>query len=87
MKCLHKYRGKGIKINNTVIIVGAAALLLLVVVYFLLRDTPEKNLRKASKYHKLGEMHFQKGNSEEARLNYEIAKTYREKALKQKGGK
>jgi hypothetical protein len=56
-------------------------------VYFLVRETPEKNLKKAMKYHSQGEKCAQEQKFEDARLNYEIAKTYREKAMKMKGGK
>ncbi len=44
---VYKITGRGIKINTILIIVGVAAVL--AVAYFLLRDTAEKNLKKARK--------------------------------------
>ncbi len=77
--------GRGIKINIVLIIGGIVAFI--VILYFLLRDTPEKNLLRARKYHAMGQKFARKQEFDEARLNYEIAKTYRERAMKLKGGK
>ena len=77
--------GEGeITINNYIVLGGAAVFVLAVafLLYFRLRDSPANNLRRARKHHALGEKYYDKGNHEEARLQYEIAKEYRERALK-----
>ncbi len=69
----------GIKIN--VFIAAGIILIAFVAIYLALRDTPKKSLRRAEKYHMLGQRAYEKGDTESAKLNYEIAKQYREKAL------
>ena len=78
----------GIKINAFVI--GAIVALALAILFLLYRqfaDTPSNNLRKAIKYHKIGQRHYENGNYEEAKLHFEAAKQFREKAFKEKGEK
>ncbi len=67
------------------IIIAIAVIIVAVVLYFYLRDSPENNFRRARRFHKLGDKYFEKGNHEEAKLHYEIAKQYREKAMADKG--
>ncbi|MBN2367653.1 hypothetical protein JXC34_01445, partial [Candidatus Woesearchaeota archaeon] len=52
------------------------------ILYLRLRDSPKNNLRRARKHHQIGEKLYSEENHEEAKLHYEIAKEYREKALK-----
>lgn len=53
--------------------------------YFWLRDSPGNNMRRARRYHRLGEKYYLIGDEEESKLHYEAAKFYREKALEQMG--
>jgi len=75
-----------LKINN-IILAGFVVIFLIFIllIYLRIRESPGNNLRRARKHHKLGEKYYNEGDVEEAELHYEIAKQYREKALK--GGK
>lgn len=42
-------------------------------------------MRRARRYHRLGEKYYLIGDEEESKLHYEAAKFYREKALEQMG--
>jgi len=68
---------------NFIIIGGVFIFIIALILYFRFRDNPKNNLRRAMKHHKLGKEHHNGGNKEEADLHYEMAKVYREKALKQ----
>ena len=56
-----------------------------VFLYFRLRDSPGNNMRRARRYHRLGEKYYLIGDSEESKLHYDAAKFYREKAIEQMG--
>ena len=81
------FLGNGcLKINNLLIAAFVVVFLIFILlIYLRLRGSPGNNLRRARKHHKLGEKYYREGDVEEANLHYEIAKQYREKALK--GGK
>jgi hypothetical protein len=73
----------GIKINTMLIVLGLiVALAFFITLYLLLRDSPSNNLRRARKYHMQGQKKYSQGKYEQAKLDYEIAKHYRERALK-----
>ena len=72
----------GIKINILTFVAIIIALIIIVVLYLLMRDSPGNNLRRARKHHKLGQRFYEKGDYEEAKLHYEAAKRYRERAIK-----
>lgn len=67
------------------IIIIIVILILALSLYLFLRDSPKNNFRKARRHHKLGDINYSKGNHEEAKLHYEIAKQYREKAMRNMG--
>ncbi|MBT3721525.1 hypothetical protein HN789_05895 [archaeon] len=69
-------------LNIMIIIAG---FILVGVLYFNLRDSPRNNFRRARKHHKLGDKEHSRGDHSEAKLHYEIAKQYREKAMEQMG--
>lgn len=66
-----------------IIIIGV--LVFALVLYLFLRDSPKNNFRRARKHHKLGDKYYSSGDHEEAKLHYEIAKQYREKAMEKMG--
>jgi hypothetical protein len=71
------YRNRVVRIA-----VPAAVIIALLTVYLFNRDSPANNLRKARKYHKLGERHHNKGQEDKAKRYYELAQIFREKAVK-----
>jgi|SaaInlStandDraft_6_1057023.scaffolds.fasta_scaffold195089_1 hypothetical protein len=75
----------GIKINMNYIIAGIVLFIILLIIYFYVRDSPSNNMRRARRHHKLGEKHNKLDDDGEAKLHYEAAKYYREKALEQMG--
>lgn len=68
-----------------VMIIIIVVLILALVLYLFLRDSQKNNFRKARRHHKLGDINYSKGDHEEAKLHYEIAKQYREKAMRKLG--
>lgn len=79
-----KFWGNGcLKINNILLAAFVVVFLIFILlIYLRLRGSSGNNLRRARKHHKLGEKYYNEGDVEEANLHYEIAKQYREKALK-----
>ena len=75
--------GRCFKINN-LLLAGFVVvfLIFILLLYLILRESPGNNLRRARRHHKLGEKYYNEGDVEESNLHYEIAKQYREKALK-----
>jgi len=71
-------------IINKILLAGFVVvfLIFILLLYIRLRNSPRNNLRRARKHHKLGQTYYEDGDDEEAHLHYEIAKQYRERALK-----
>lgn len=68
--------------NQTLrIVVPVMIVLIIVLIYFRTRETPENNIKKARRYHKLAEKHHERGNEEKSKKYFEMSRYYREKNL------
>jgi len=74
----------GSNINYIQIILITVLAIFGIFLFFFLRNSPGNNMRRARKHHKLGERYYEKEDHEEAKLHYELAKFYREKAIEQR---
>ena len=70
------------KIELLVITGGFFLLLFLIVFYLKIRESPDNNLRWASRHHLLGEREYARGNIEDADYHYTLARIYRETVFK-----
>lgn len=62
------------------LLIVVAVLIFLIVAYIFTRKTPKRYYKKAMRFHRLGELYFEEGDSELANDYYGEAESYRKKA-------